>query len=385
MNEASVYGQIVRFIRRLYNEEELEIPLHQPVFQGNEEKYVMDALRSTFVSSIGKYVEQLEQMLCEITGCRYAIAVVNGTAALHAALLTAGVSAGDEVITQPLSFVATSNAIRYCNANPVFLDVDPDTLGLSHEAVTGFLERYGRVHNRECFNSMTGSRISACLPVHTFGHPCKIDRIIDTCERYYVKVIEDAAEAIGSTYMGKHAGTFGMAGVYSFNGNKTVTSGGGGIILTDDKEFNLRAKHITTTAKIAHSYEYVHDEVGYNYRMPNLNAALACAQLEQLQLFVEKKREIACRYADFFKTIGIPFFIESKHTNANYWLNTIFFQNHKARDAFISLANKSGVLARPAWRLLCDLPMYDTCQTDDLETAISVEHRIANIPSGIIL
>ena len=377
-----LFDQVIAFIRSLYPGSDV-IPLHEPRFIGREKEYVNAAIDSTFVSSIGEFVSRLENIICKITGARFAVATVNGTAALHVALKLAGVQPGDEVITQPLTFVATANAIAYCGAEPVFVDVDRTTLGLDHVALEAFLGTHTRIENGSCCNRTTGKRISACLPMHTFGHPCRIDAIADFCERYNIALIEDAAESLGSTYKGKHTGTFGLFGIYSFNGNKTVTCGGGGAIVTNDEGLAKKAKHITTTAKTPHPYEYVHDMTGYNYRLPNLNAALACAQLEQLDFFIENKRELARFYQEFFESLDIPFIHEPKHARSNYWLNAIIQPDRKARDEFLKATNKAGVITRPIWRLLNKLEMYKDCRTDALTNAKWLEDRLVNIPSSV--
>ena len=377
-----LFARITDFIKSLYPGENL-VPLHAPRFIGNEKKYVIDAIDSTFVSSVGKYVDKFEEMICEITGTNFAIATVNGTCALHVALKLAGVHPGDEVITQAISFVATANAISYCGAKAVFLDVERETLGLDPVALETFLQSHASIRNNTCYNSTTGRRIAACVPMHTFGQPCRIETINKICNQYNIALIEDAAESLGSTYKGRHTGTFGLFGIYSFNGNKTVTCGGGGAIVTNDESLAKKAKHITTTAKTPHPYEYVHDMTGYNYRMPNLNAALACAQLEQLDLFVENKRELAILYQDFFESLDIQFIHEPEHVRSNYWLNAIILPDSKTRDEFLKATNKAGVMTRPIWRLLNKLEMYKDCQTDALQNAQWLEERIVNIPSSV--
>ena len=377
-----LFTRIIDFIKSLYPNEN-PVPLHAPRFIGNERKYVIDAIDSTFVSSVGRYVDQFEEMICEIVGARFAIATVNGTCALHVALKLAGVRPDDEVITQPLSFVATANAISYCGARPIFLDVNRETLGLDPEVLENFLKASARMKNGTCYNGITGNRITACVPMHTFGHPCRIDVIADICERYNIALIEDAAESLGSIYKDKHTGTFGLFGIYSFNGNKTVTCGGGGAIVTNDEALAKKAKHITTTAKLPHPYEYIHDLTGYNYRLPNLNAALACAQLEQLNFFIEKKRELASRYQGFFKPLDIQFIHEPEHAHSNYWLNGIILLDKKTRDEFLKETNEAGVMTRPIWRLMNKLEMYKDCQTDALENAQWLEDRVVNIPSSV--
>lgn len=380
----NLFSNVIEFIKSLYPDEN-PVPLHAPRFIGNEKKYVVDAIDSTFVSSVGKYVDRFEEMICEITGAQHAIATVNGTCALDIALKLAGVQPGDEVITQPLSFVATANSIAHCGARPIFLDVEQETLGLDPTALKNFLQVHARIEEDTCYNKTTDKRIAACVPMHTFGHPCRIDAIADICNHYHVTLVEDAAESLGSTYKDQHTGTFGLFGIYSFNGNKTVTCGGGGAIVTNDEALAKKAKHITTTAKVPHPYEYVHDMTGYNYRLPNLNAALACAQLEQLDSFVENKRELASRYQEFFESFDIPFIKEPEHARSNYWLNAVIMSNRKTRDEFLKATNEAGVMTRPVWKLLNKLEMYKDCQTDALENAQWLEDRIVNIPSSVRL
>lgn len=378
-----MFEEIIAFIRSLYPEKDV-VPLHEPVFAGREKEYLNSVIDSTFVSSVGQFVDRFEQMTSEITGSKYAIAAVNGTAALHMALKLAGVEPGDEVVTQPLTFVATANAITYCGAKSVFIDVDRETLGLSPDLLLSFLKKYTTKFKNECRNERTGKRIAACVPMHTFGHPCRIDEIVDICERHHITVVEDAAESLGSRYRGKHTGTFGRLGIFSFNGNKTVTCGGGGAIVTDDSRLAERARHLTTTAKVPHPYEYVHDEIGYNYRLPNLNAALACAQLEQLESIVDNKRKLAEKYAHFFQSIDVSFFSEPENARSNYWLNTLILPDHNVRNEFLETTNKAGVTTRPVWQLLNKLPIYKDCQADGLNNAQWLEDRIVNIPSSVL-
>ena len=293
--------KVVDFIKETFNTKEF-IALHEPRFIGNEKKYLNDCIDSTFVSSVGKYVDRFEKEFASFVGAKYAIATVNGTAALHISLLLANVKKDDEVITQPLTFIATCNAISYIGAKPVFVDVDLDTMGLSPESLKDFLEANCEIINNQCINKTTNKIIKACVPMHTFGHPCKIEEIKEICDIWNITLVEDAAESLGSFYKDKHTGTFGKVSAFSFNGNKIITSGGGGVIVTDDEQIAKRAKHITTTAKIPHPYEYVHDEIAYNYRLPNINAALLVAQMENLEKFLESKRELASTYEKFFKT-----------------------------------------------------------------------------------
>ena len=374
--------KIISFIKGIFPDADC-IPLHAPRFTGNEKKYVIDAIDSTFVSSVGRYVDRFEEMICEITGASYAIATVNGTCALHVALQLAGVQSDDEVITQPLSFVATANAISYCGASPIFLDVEKNTLGLNPDTLITFLEKNTEMKNGTCINKHSNKHITACVPMHTFGHPCRIDEISEICNGHKIALVEDAAESLGSTYKDKHSGTFGDLGVYSFNGNKTVTCGGGGVIVTKDETLAKAAKHITTTAKVPHPYEYVHNAIGYNYRMPNLNAALACAQLEQLDIFIENKRELAENYRQFFKSEAIEFIQEPDYAMSNYWLNAIILDDRKKRNEFLKNTNEAGIMTRPVWRLLNMLDVYKNCQTDSLTNAKWLEDRVVNIPSSV--
>lgn len=379
-----ITDQFIDFVRNQYSTNEF-IPLHEPRFQGNERKYVLETIESTFVSSVGAYVDKFEEMIASISQTKKAVAVVNGTSALHVALRLAGVKQGDEVLTQALTFVATINSIMYNNANPVFLDVDLDTMGLSPTSVEAYLDKYGELREDGCYNKQTGSRISACLPMHTFGFPVHLNELIEICEKWKIPIVEDAAESIGSEYRGKPTGGFGKLGVYSFNGNKIVTAGGGGAIVTNDNELGGFAKHITTTAKKPHTYEYIHDVLGYNYRMPNLNSALICAQLEQLDSFIENKRLLAKAYKKFFDVLGITFRTENSNTKANYWLMCIELDNQEDRNWFLNLTNNKGVMTRPIWKLMYKLPMYKHCYRDDQVNAEYLENRIVNIPSSVIV
>lgn len=376
-----LHQDIVDFIRELYQTAEF-IPLHEPKFVGNEKAYVTDCIDSTFVSSVGKYVNRFEQMMATYTGAKYAIATVNGTAALHIALKLVGVDPGDEVITQPLSFIATCNAISYCGAKPVFVDVDRDTLGMSPDSLRPFLVANTTQTSAGCINNATGRKISAVVPMHTFGHPCRIEEIARICEEFGIPLIEDAAESLGSYYQGRHTGTFGKLAAFSFNGNKTITTGGGGMIITDDETLAKRAKHITTTAKCLHPFEFVHDEIGYNYRLPNINAALGCAQMESLPRFLESKRSIASAYANFFAASNITFIEEPTEARSNYWLNALILEDKQARDVFLEELNGAGVMSRPVWRLMNELAMFQDCQCSALPNAKWLEARVVNIPSS---
>ena len=377
-------NQFIEFVQSQYKTKDF-IPLHVPRFHGNEKNYVMETIDSTFVSSVGAYVDKFEDMMAEISQTERAVAVVNGTAALQVALRLTGVKKGDEVITQALTFVATSNAIAYNNAHPVFLDVDLDTMGLSPKAVEAFLEEFGDLREGGCYNKKTGNRIAACLPMHTFGFPVHLNELMNVCNKWNIPVVEDAAESIGSTCHGKPTGSFGQFGIYSFNGNKIVTAGGGGAIVTNDKKMGDFAKHLTTTAKKPHKYEYVHDELGHNYRMPNLNAALICAQLEQLDSFIENKRKLAEKYESFFKEEEIKFRTESPNTKANYWLMCVELNDRNERDLFLNDTHEQGVMTRPIWQLMYKLPMYEHCFRDEQKNAEFLEDRIVNIPSSVII
>ncbi|MCO6494357.1 MAG: LegC family aminotransferase [Bacteroidetes bacterium] len=377
-------ADIIKFIRKQFQEPEAFIPLHVPSFLGNEKKYVLETIESTFVSSVGAYVNRFEEMMCEITGAKHAIATVNGTTALHLALLMAGVKRDDLVITQALTFVATANAIVHAGASPVFVDVDSDTMGMSPEALEEFLKDNTIRIGNEVFSKKTNRRISAVMPMHTFGHPVRIEKIIEIANQYGIPVVEDTAESIGSYVDGKHTGTFGLLGAFSFNGNKTVTCGGGGAIITNDENIAKHAKHVSTTAKKPHPYLFFHDEIGYNYRMPNLNAALACAQLEQLDDFLKAKRELAQKYMEFFTDSDIEFKKEPKGTKSNYWLNAIQLRDVATRDLFLKELNDAGVMSRPIWTLMTKLPMYENCEHGDLTQSLFLEDRIINLPSSVI-
>jgi len=380
-----MYDEVISFIRSLFPGKGM-IPLHEPIFKGREKEYVNAAIDSTFVSSVGEFVNRFETMICEYTKAGYAVATVNGTAALHTSLMVAGVKDGDEIITQPLTFVATANAISYCRARPVFVDVDCDTMGLSPDALHNFLASHTEQIGTGCRNKDTGCRIAACVPMHTFGQPCRIEEIAEICRAHNITLIEDSAESLGSTTHGKQTGTFGALGIYSFNGNKIITCGGGGVMVTDDPILAAHARHLTTTAKKPHPYLYEHDELGYNYRLPNLNAAMACAQLENLEGYIENKRQLAQEYDNFFASLTkIDFIKERSGARSNYWLNTILLADRKQRDLFLQAANQAQVMSRPAWNLLNELPMYSQCQTGPLNNAQWLADRLVSLPSSVRL
>ena len=378
-----MYSEIVAFIRKLYGTEKF-IPLHAPSFGGNEKKYLNECVDTTFVSSVGKFVDRFEEMISDYTGAKKAVVCVNGTNALHMAMMLVGVERGDEVITQALTFVATCNAISYIGAHPVFIDVDRDTMGLSSAAMNEWLSENTEIMNKQCYNKYTGRRVKACLPMHTFGHPVHLDELVEVCNRYHLELVEDAAESLGSFYKGKHTGTFGKIGAISFNGNKTITTGGGGMLLFQDEELGKYAKHLTTQAKVPHRWEFVHDHTGYNYRMPNINAALGCAQMEQLDEMLKNKRETAEKYKAFFDNNSeIEFFTEPENCQSNYWLNALIFNNKEEQQVFLQYANDNGIMTRPIWELMSRLPMFKDCQTDGLVNTEWFADRVVNIPSSV--
>ncbi|HIB49044.1 MAG TPA: LegC family aminotransferase [Flavobacteriaceae bacterium] len=379
-----MYSEVVSFIQKTFGTTNF-LPLHEPRFVGNEKKYVADAIDSTFVSSVGAYVNRFEEDFSVATQQKYTVATVNGTAALHIAMLLVAVEKDTEVLTQALTFVATCNAISYIGAIPHFVDVSKDTLGMCPEKLEEYLADIAEIRNEGCYNKHTGRRISACVPMHTFGHIGDIERIVSICDAYQIPVVEDAAEALGSYKNGKHAGSFGKVAAFSFNGNKIITSGGGGAITTANETLAKKAKHLTTTAKIPHKYKYEHDSIGYNYRMPNLNAALLVAQLEQLPLFLEKKRALAQRYCDFFKAQSLTFITEPKNATSNYWLMALLLANESERDAFLEYTNTNNVMTRPIWQLMNRLSMFSDCPSAPLPNSEFLEARVVNIPSSVIL
>jgi aminotransferase in exopolysaccharide biosynthesis len=378
--------KIVSFIRDTFSEQEEFIPLHDPRFIGNERKYLQECIDSNFVSSVGEFVSRFENMCAEYTGSRYAVAAMNGTSALHLALLMAGVTSNDEVITQPLTFIATANAISYTGASPVFIDVDKDTMGLSPQCMEEFLSVNAEMRDDGyCYNKITSKRIVACVPMHTFGHPVKLNELVGLCEKYNITLVEDAAESLGSTYTGKHTGTFGKMGILSFNGNKIITCGGGGMILTDDETIAKKAKHITTQAKVPHKWEFVHDMTGYNYRLTNINAALGCAQMETLDKLLGIKRELAFKYKSFFENYDYTFFDEPEGCKSNFWLNAIITKNRNERDKLLQYTNENGVMTRPVWELMNRLDMFKKYECGNLENAEWFADRVVNIPSSAII
>lgn len=380
-----MYSQITDFVHQLFGTEET-VPLHAPLFIGNEKKYLDECIDTTFVSSVGKFVDRFEEEIAAYTGAKKAVVCVSGTNALHMAMMLVGVQRDDEVLTQALTFIATCNAISYIGAHPVFIDVDMETLGLSPKAVQTWLEKNAELKNNICYNKKTGRRVKACVPMHTFGHPVKIDELVQICNEWHIELVEDAAESIGSLYKGQHTGTFGKVGAISFNGNKTITTGGGGMLLFQDEELGKLAKHLTTQAKVPHRWAFVHDHIGYNYRMPNINAALGCAQLENLDRYIENKRETAQIYTDFFKNIpDITFFTEPEDCRSNYWLNVIILKDKIAQQEFLEYTNNHGVMTRPVWELMNRLDMFQHCESDGLKNTEWLADRIVNIPSSVRL
>lgn len=377
-----MFDKIIDFVKTLYPNEKF-VPLHAPLFNGNENKYVQECIESTFVSSVGEFVNKFEQAICDYTGAKYAVATTNGSSALHVALLMAGVKYDTEVITQALTFVATGNSIAQMGAHPIFLDSAKNNLGLCPEDLENFLKNKTNFINGKLINKTTGREIAACVPMHVFGNPVDMDVICKVCEKYNLPIIEDAAESLGSFYKGQHSGLKGVVGVLSFNGNKIITTGGGGMIITNDEKLAKRAKHITTTAKIPHAWEFYHDEIAFNYRLPNLNAALGYAQMEQLPKFVANKRETAKLYKEFFDKAGIEFLSESKGSQSNYWLNAIKLKNRAERDEFLEFTNKNGVMTRPLWTLMSELPAFKKCERSILSHATDYYNTIVNIPSSV--
>lgn len=377
--------KIIQAVKDIYATDEF-IPLHVPQFLGNEKKYLNEMIDSTFVSSVGKFVDDVEEFTAKYTGTSRAVAVVNGTAAIQVALRLAGVKKESEVITQSLTFVATANAIAYNGAKPVFIDVDIDTMGMSPKALSEFLDEFGDKRMDGVYNKKTGKRISAILPMHTFGFMTRIKEISVICKSWNIPLVEDAAEAMGSKSEGHSAGSFGKLGAFSFNGNKIVTAGGGGVIVTSQNNLADEAKHLTTTAKKQHPYEYYHDRLGYNFRMPNINAALLLAQLEKLNDYRANKAQLYNTYKSIFESfdnniqlVNIP----ETTSEWNYWLMSVKLENREQRDIFLKETNKNKVMTRPIWQLMYRLPMYQNCQRDAQKNAEYLEERIVNIPSSV--
>ncbi|WDV47432.1 LegC family aminotransferase [Clostridiaceae bacterium M8S5] len=385
MNEKLDTLSIVSLVKDVLDKGEEKISLHEPNFQGNEWKYIKDCLDSGWVSSVGKYVNEFEKRLVEYTGVKYAISVVNGTAALHICLKISGVSINDEVLLPALTFVATANAVKYCGGIPHFVDSEYVSLGINPKKLNRYLKTIATIKDGCCYNKLTNRRIKAVIAMHTFGHPVDLEKLMKVCQRYKLILIEDAAEALGSYYKDKHVGNWGNVSSLSFNGNKIITTGGGGAILTNDRKLATIAKHITTTAKLPHRWALIHDKVGYNYRMPNINAALGCAQIEQLDRFVQKKRSLAKKYHNkLTRAKGITIMKEPKYARSNYWLNTILIDKKHSnyRDELLNIFHQNNIYSRPAWTLINKLIPFKDCPSMDLSTSESLEKRIINIPSS---
>ena len=379
-----MYDKTIKFIKDLYGSD--NVPLSVPKFTGNEKKYLNECIDTTFVSSVGQFVDRFEKDMEAYTGAKRAVVCVSGTNALHMAMMLAGVERDDEVLTQALTFIATCNAISYIGAHPVFIDVDRSTMGLSPDAVKQWLSKNAEIRNGECYDKQTGRRVKACVPMHTFGHPVRVEELAGICSEWHIELVEDAAESIGSKYKGTHTGLFGKVGALSFNGNKTITTGGGGMLLFMDEELGALAKHLTTQAKIPHRWEFKHDHIGYNYRMPNINAALGCAQLENLDKFIADKRNTASAYEEFFRNVdGMEFFTEPENSFSNYWLNAVILPDHDKQLEFLQETNDNGVMTRPIWELMNRLPMFEKCQHDSLENTVWFADRVVNIPSSVRL
>ena len=379
-----MFKNIIDFIKETYKSKDF-IPLHEPRFFGNEKKYINDCIDTTYVSSVGRYVNIFEEEIAKYTGAKYAVATSNGTSGLHISLMLADVCQNNEVITQSLTFIATCNAISYCGAQPIFVDVDKDTMGLSPTSLEYFLKENTSIKDNQCINNKSGKVIKACVPMHTFGHPCRIEEIKEICDKYNIFLIEDAAESVGSIYKDKHTGTFGELGVMSFNGNKIITAGGGGCVITDNKSLANKAKHLSTTAKVPHKWDFNHDMIGYNYRMPNINAALLVAQLENLDDFLKNKRKLANKYKEFFKSQEYDFFEEPPQCKSNYWLNTLILNDKKQLNKFLEETNSNNVMTRPIWRMMHELPMFQNAQCGDLTNSKWLNNRVVNIPSSVVM
>ena len=381
----SIADEITGALKEALGQPESFVPLHEPRFKGRERDYVHDCVDSTFVSSVGAYVDRFEADLAKYTGAKRAIAVSTGTAALQVAMQLAGVKTGDEVLVPTLTFVATANAVRYLGAFPHFVDSNEKTLGVDPIALHSWLTKIGEKTSEGLRNRETGRRISVLVPMHTFGHPCDMDGLLAVAEDFGLVIVEDAAESLGSRYIGKHTGTFGLLGTLSFNGNKVITTGGGGAILTNDDTLADRAKHLTTTAKQPHRWEYVHDEIGYNYRLPNLNAALGCAQLEKLPEFLESKRALHARYTQVFASLnGVSLVGEPQHCESNFWLNALLLDKSLSgeRDAVLAATNGAGLMTRPVWKLMSQLEIFQECPRAPVPVAESIAERLINIPSS---
>ena len=378
-----MYNDLVTLIKDIYPNQKI-ISLHEPKLIGNEQTYLEDAIKSSYVSSVGPFVNKFEEQLAKYLDVKHVILTVNATSALHISLKLLGANNDTEVLTQSLTFVASCNAIYYCNSNPVFIDVDKNTLGLSADSLEFFLEKNCLIKDDgSCWNKNTNRKVVSCLPMHTFGFPVEIDKIKNICNKYNIELIEDAAEAMGSYYKDIHLGNFGKLGIFSFNGNKILTSGNGGAIITNDDTLADKAKHITTTARIKNQWYIEHDEIGYNYRMSNLNAAVGLAQLENLEYFLKNKRMLGKKYQEKLKSEHFYLFKETENSNANYWLNVLIANSKKERDSILDITNKNNILTRPAWTPMHHLSMNKSCYFENLENTNFLFDRIVNIPSSV--
>lgn len=378
MNEQWI--QFAERVKEMYGKD--FVPLHEPTFNKKEVEYVTDCVKTGWVSSVGAYVTRFEEYLAKFVGVKHAVAVVNGTAALHIALKVAGVEANDEVLMPSLTFIATANAVSYCGAIPHFVDVHEETLGMDPFKLDAYLEDISEVRNGELYNKETKRRIKALVPMHTFGHAVHLEELLVLAEKYYLVIVEDAAESLGTYYKGKHTGSFGKINAMSFNGNKIITTGGGGAILTDDEALADYAKHLTTTAKVPHKWEYVHDEIGYNYRMPNINAALGCAQLEKISELLKHKKQLTAKYDKLVANLdGVCLFKQPKHSDSNYWLQTLVLDESLNREEVLTFLNEKGVMSRPIWRPIDKLEMYKACPKMELSVTDILNKNIVNIPS----
>lgn len=372
--------QFAEQVKKLYGKD--FVPLHEPTFNEKELEYVTDCVKTGWVSSVGAYVTRFEEDLAKFVGVKRVVAVVNGTAALHIALKVAGIETDDEVLIPSLTFIATANAVSYCGAIPHFVDVHEETLGMDPFKLDAYLSEIAEVRNDELFNKQTNRRIKAVVPMHTFGHAVHLDELVELAEKYHLMLVEDAAESLGTYYKGKHTGSFGKVNAMSFNGNKIITTGGGGAILTDDEVLADYAKHLTTTAKVPHKWEYVHDEIGYNYRMPNINAALGCAQLEKLEQFLGQKKALTNKYEELVANLdGVKLFKEPAHSNSNYWLQTLILDESLNRDEVLGFLNEHGVMSRPIWQPMHELEMFKGYPKVDLNVTQYMKFKIINIPS----
>ena len=372
---------LINFIRDIYRKKDV-IALHEPAFTGKEKDYINEVIDSTFVSSVGRFVNDFEAQVKIYTGAKKTVSTMNGTAALHASLYAIGVGINDLVITQSLTFVATCNTIAHLGAEPILLDISKKSLGLCPKALENFLKHNADVDNNICVHRKTGKKIKAVVPMHTFGHPVELDEIVALCSNWKLQLIEDAAESLGSFYKKQHTGTFGIYGAVSFNGNKIITTGGGGMVLCQDKDLGENLKHLTTTAKVPHPYEFVHDKIGFNFRMTNLNAALGCAQMQKLDLYLSQKRKLAKKYQSFFSGSDYKFVDEPSYAKSNYWLNSIICPTKKSRDELIKQTNIGGIMTRPIWRPMHQLPAFKSCLRGDLSLTEKLGPRIVNLPSS---